>query len=173
MWYKAFWLLLSSGILASYPGSAGSVKQLDTVATHALGGGTVTRIEPTPAGTTIFVLSPDQKLFLVKLSPKGRVITKKRLTDPPNFLSTWPAHSPSEMMGLAVDRTLVAMPRGQVTRISTGKFGGLHVWNLRVTSPRGAYLVRVDQASERVVSETPILNPNGKRVGVGNNGYGK
>lgn len=146
----ASFLFLSSGIVSAQGRWA-------TVAKQAMGGGVVTRFKTTAGGATVFVLSPSHQMFSVQVSEAGKVLGRQRLADPQSFLSTWPAHSPSEMMGLAVDHALAVLPHGQVVGMTTGEFGGLHVWDLTVKTPKGAYLVRVDQASEEVIADTPMF----------------
>ncbi len=156
MAYKVLGLILGASFLASYPGIVSAQGQPAAVAIHAMGGGVVTRVKTTAHGATVFVLSPSDQMFLVRVSQAGHIRSRQRLSDPRSFLATWPAHSPSEMMGLAVDHALAVLPQGNVVDITTGDFGGLHVWNLTVKTPKGPYLVRVDQASEEVIADTPV-----------------
>ncbi|PSR29723.1 MAG: hypothetical protein C7B46_18355 [Sulfobacillus benefaciens] len=60
--------------------------------------------------------------------------------------------SASKTLGFAVTDALNTTGAGEVLDLSQGRIHGTPVWDIRVRTPQGLYLVSVNQQSEHVVA---------------------
>jgi hypothetical protein len=64
--------------------------------------------------------------------------------------------SASKTLGLAVTDALNTTGAGEVLNLSQGRINGTPVWNIRVRTPEGLYLVSVNQQSDHVIAMQQI-----------------